>query len=173
MKLIVSLLILFNLSFASSTPTAFKYLLNDNVTLLDFGLYKLELEISKRIDGYSKMFKEMKIYNSDVDVNYDINHNKININIVYFFDTSTTSVNNLIPNAKILCKTTITNIRYIYTTFGITDFFKHQGNFARTDKPDDFDKQIKDNTYINVSMINKPFLECKAKLYGTQIFYSK
>ena len=163
---------------AEPTPTI-KYLMNETVTMLDWGLYKLNKDMSKE-----PLLEGMKPQ-SHISVNYNWEHDKIRIVGTPPFHRFQSE-----KAAQDWCKEFVNNIRtffgvdpstgevratsptYIYT------YFVHQG-FKKKNQPknlgEDLDRlvEIVATALVSVEIEKTMVIRCTAPLLGSEIFLSE
>lgn len=172
MKKILGLL--FSASLLWSAPsTSFAYLMNEPISMLDWGIYKTE----KLFKGWSAegISKNEIMTDSYTSVDYDWNNDTLNLNMNFYLSNKINDT-----RAKNICKKTLMKFREEWVTYLLAPLFHHKG-FTRKNKPENLDKEIMDRVYYTISIrtskTNKAPYEAKMTCEGfyndNKVMFSK
>lgn len=157
----------------AETNNVTKYLLNEPVTLLDFGMHELNTHLENNKP------KQVELVVAD----YDVNENLIKINAIYsVFDNKLESI----ESAKSWCISTIESIklslgyrpkdgRQLGKGWSIASFFTHH-NYNSTSEPKNLKESLEGATVISARTEvkgQKDELVCESKLKQKHILFSK
>jgi hypothetical protein len=175
---------IFLLVFSTCSPYGYaepssvvEYLMDDPVTMLDWGLYRVEERTS------SMQFKNL--VNSNSFAYYSWNKNRITVGFGVYPSNGSLPAN----LAEETCEAVTMEVRNRFGTntkksfrevVGIAKFFDHAG-FEHNDKPAKFMQEIENITNINVavfaskmdSLDGSPAVRCESPLMGQEIFILK
>jgi hypothetical protein len=174
-KYILSLLIASNL--LADPSKVFSYLMDEPVSLLDIGIYKMSKQLEDWDMKLSKDIEKLTYVNSYSQ--YLWNDNTLLVTRSVGVDDS--------YNAKTLCKYVINNTKYFFNVdnnatrdkgyAGIgTKWFSHNG-YSNNKRPKELDNLIEKRTkvrvYINSKMKNKKIIQtqCQAFLLSKEISF--
>lgn len=154
---------------AAEPNQSVKFLMNQPVSLLDFGIYRLEKDLKK-------IKKELALYHAlpfDIAVNYDWENNKILIRLTYGYERN--------PPRKTIQKGVRHVIKQIRGFLGVdpkgkvfhkrgfskaADYFSHQGYIIQN-RPEALEKDIDEMIVLNVVYSVQNFsriFECRQAL---------
>ncbi len=170
MRILLVLMILMTPFNTFAEPnSSIKYLMTDKVSMLDWGLYKLENSL-KGLD--SKVLGLTDHPSWCVEYDWDKNTIKITCS-VYMED-------NISINQKATCLSVIKNIKILYGSgySDISNFFQHNA-FTKKDEPKTLVKDLQTMTTINVQIyvIKNDTLRCKkecsctSRLMEDEVFF--
>lgn len=187
--IILILLSLSSVSYSEPTPTL-QYLINEPVSMLDWGLFQLNNKLNEISVGYDDG-KKFKTITLNTIVLYNFEKNTIIINshpkeLYYVIDGK--------KNAKQLCKDIATNIRAtlvispnppfesFFSILLIDTLFSHRG-YTKSDRPKDTAIELMDimEIYTSLSYREKddnmqekaPQIKCKSPLKSNETYYSE
>jgi len=168
MKLILSILLLG--TFAIAEPSkAFKYLMNEPVSMLDFGIYRLEHELRTNKPKL-EIANNKYISSSNFIVHYNWNSNKIKVG-----GNIELSIKDKII-AKDICKNYIKElkqtIKFIFL-INHDDYFVHSG-YTNNKKPENLIQEIQNNIIYQVNvdlMIEKSKASKKGLTFPEDLSY--
>ncbi len=157
---------------AGPTPSM-SYLMNEPASLLDMGMFKLNMHLS------NSLFRDST--GTVLKVNYDFDENRITIGIVSFKEVSN------IDKGKEYCREIIDNIKlallvnpntgapFVSDVPGILQiFFSHEGFYKKKNQPKNLYSDLDKLTDIGVVVgieDNKTSLTCKSPLLSKEIMY--
>jgi len=182
--LFVALFGLASISHAEPSPSV-RYLMNEPVTLFDWGIIRLYEYLDEYTTHYLKTNSVQDIYST---VTYDASRNNI---IIFFVVTrhaeqaneSPASVNS---SSRVICKTITQTLRrefltdrdkYVRRSSGIYRFFGHIGFKGKKEPIGSFD-EIEKITFINVSVYSEKdpgrlILHSESPLMGKEILFGE
>ena len=157
-------------AFAEPSPTV-RYLMNEPVTMLEWGLYNL----GKRVQGF-RNFEGFDLFTSSAMYNWETNRIVLILSII----PRSASLKK-IPAMEI-CKQATQDIRLRFLSrgddrtralFGISRFFEHEG-FKSTKEPKNFMEEIENITNIRIHVVKEPdfatLSECESPYRGEEVF---
>jgi hypothetical protein len=177
-KIVCLLLILMSGKALSEPSKSVAYLMNDALTMFDWGLYKIEEKLG------SMEFKELDLnFRNYGRAEYDWDSNRINLTVTIYPNYS--SLQKL--GASQICKTGLFKMKEYFgygmeaqfrELFGINTYFDHKG-FVNKSKPETFEQDIENITKLTIqvyaSKTNKPQFakqaECTSKLLEKDIYF--
>ena len=182
-KVIVFFVIVFFISVpnVSGEPSkTIQYLMNEPVSMFDWGIYKLEKYFSNRIDIYSKNKKNIDIAFYSAEVEYEWENNRIVLFSMIDYKGKKLSID----KEKAYCKEFINYIKNILyaskkekwrKSLGISSYFTHN-TFSKSNKPSQFVNNIENITKIivyvkHVDEIHANYIKSKSKLLENSIYY--
>lgn len=178
MKKVIGLLILLSTQLSAEPSTTAKYIMNDSLSMFEWGLYQIEDSLSE------KKFKELDlIFRTITDTKYDWDSNQIKISMTIY--PSFEKLNSI--GEKDACRTALTDIKQhfgfgydkeIRSFLSISRHFKHKG-FINKSEPksfmDDIENMVKVTVNIYGSKNNKPNFSnkatCTSKLLEKDIYF--
>lgn len=182
--LLVVLLAPVSISHAEPSPSVL-YLMNEPVTLFDWGIIRLYEYLDEYTTHYLKTNSVQDIYST---VSYDSPRNNIVISLVVtrHAEQSDESPASVKSSAREICKTITQTLRrefltdrdrYVRRSSGIYRFFGHIG-FKGTDEPVGAFDEIEKITVINVSVYNEKdpgrlILHSESPLMGQEILFGE
>jgi hypothetical protein len=130
-----------------------KYLMNEPVTMFDWGLYRLSAFAKLIAIGQSRRGEGKVIV---TNVGYNWSKNRINITIAVYPNADSLKKHNLRDLCTTVVKKYKTALGYKDTgrykkMFGIQRFFKHEG-FKKNNEPKGLTEDLDNITYINVKI---------------------
>jgi hypothetical protein len=178
------LFIVVGISKAEPTPTI-SYLMKTPVSMLDFGIFKLEKELDEWAD---RIFGDARIVNNRplTKVEYLYSSNRIKIKLSYTF-TGEKAEKDI---QKVDVKSEIIRVlkRLKFLKFGLSlktqkpvkdycstidRFFSHQG-YVLKNEPKNLGKELDQITKIYVELWNgKDWVKCKSPLIGNKVYWEK
>lgn len=177
-----------NINNVYSEPSkTFSYLMNDPVTMLDFGMHKIEKELTDMhpinpTDLVHSILNNGKI----VDVNYSWETNKLNLKYIFYLKKEALKKKAAVD----YCKLATNEIRgYFGANYegefarelreigSISKYFRHSG-FSSKNTPDNFMDEIENSTIISISIRSNPQnktpfesqAECESPLLSNDTF---
>jgi hypothetical protein len=182
-SLLVVLFILFSVNVSMAEPTAnIKYLLSDSVSMMDFGLYKIENKLEKELDNPDRYGLNRETIVSVVSI-YDWDKNRIIISVHVRKATSQ-------EQAKRWCKTIVTLVKTnlnvnpdtgeafsLFKNSGALYFwfFNHAG-YTKKSEPKELYKELDNITVIDVEFEiegMKDLFKCETPLLSNKIMYQE
>ncbi len=153
-----------SLIFAAPSPTM-QYLINEPLSMLDMGLYKLETYLNKGMKGHFSSSEELstKLIRTTADLDYNYSKDMI---VVHHFFTIDSQADEM--SCKKIIKATKSAINLeIWTAF------KHNG-FIRNSEPKSLLDDVKNKIYIKayVTGTNKK-INCESYLVEETILFPK
>jgi hypothetical protein len=178
MILVVSVFLFVNVSMAEAEPTSnMHYLMNDSVSMLDWGLF----QVNHDLEGYIDIKNEIKdAIGFITNVSYDWEENRIIIRLMLEGASSK-------EQAKEWCKILVNKTRRIFDinpdtgkpsmekTSTLYTCFTHT-EFKRKLEPEGLSKELDNITVIKVQALIKDFkgvATCQAPLLGTSIMFEE
>lgn len=168
-SIICLFIMVFSVSIVHSEPSkTIKYLMNEPLTMFEWGMYRLEIDINEYLgslieqnvdsDKSKKETLESIMGFSDfyTKASYNWNKNRITIRIVLINKDENLSI----PSRKELCKKYSDSIKkHFYSTddkelrkeYGISKFFNHT-HFIKNNKPDEFQDEIENIVQIRIDI---------------------
>lgn len=146
----VSFLIVFAMSSPvfSEPSTTFRHLLTEPVSMLDWGVYRLEAAL-KDIEFENL---DNQLHNRYSNAGYDWDRNRLEIHYALYLNKASSDVD----TAKEACSRITERLRMVWgnqlpIASNIASFFEHSG-FTSKNKPDDFSNEIQGSTYIEIEI---------------------
>ena len=149
-----------------------KYLINEPVTMLDWGLHRLNNILEKR---------ELSAFDAAMAMNYDWETNRFKVIVAAAFKATTE------PTAKSLCKNAIGEIKQSFFVDHETgkpmvagfsnmgSFFSHSG-FKTGETPVDVGRKLERITFVEVHVPlsqKGQKLVCRSDLLSTEVFFGE
>jgi hypothetical protein len=188
-KVVFFILLLFPaVCFAEPTPTV-RYLMEEKLSIFDAGM----IELNKIVEGFCEFYKDIivsyfpdlsKTFPTTGSSTYVWDENKIIISIVIVLDKKPTDEKILKEFSKMIFEALQTNFlidkrtgKPINPIFdNISELFSHQG-YQKKNEPSTLQSDLHNIIYVTLAYgINNSyaiFFKANAKLYGTEIFFSK
>jgi len=188
-KLVIFIVLLFpTVCFAEPTPTV-RYLMEEKLSLFDAGM----IELNKVVEGFCEYYKDIivsefpelsKVFPTTGSSTYVWDENKIVISILIVLDKKPTDEKRLKDFSKTIFEALQTNFiidnktgKPINPIFdNISELFSHQG-YQKKNEPSTLQADLHNIMYVTLAYaINNPqntFFKANAKLYGTEMFFSK
>lgn len=177
-KMLLTLLLFMATSAYGEPSGTFRYLMNEPLTLLEWGLYRLE-----KYTGTMK-FEELDLIKVNSSVGYDWDKNRLQLGFVVYPKHMSLE---LTP-AKELCGKMLLGIRSgfsaefgdnIRDVMGISRFFERE-SFQSKSRPKSLMKDIENATVLQVhvytSLTDKPpyrrVVHCEGSLMGEKVMFS-
>lgn len=170
-------LILITVSFLTHAEPSrtFSYLMNEPLTLFEWGMYRLE--------KYTSLvkFKDLDLITSNSNTSYDWEKNRLLIEVRVFLKYGSLKK---MPSNEV-CKNATNEIREAFSTqypkeirkiTGISKFFEHEG-FVNNSKPNNLMEEVENSTNISIRVLASktdtvPFdskVSCESPLMGTDV----
>ena len=181
-KVIFTILLILIPTYIYSEPSKpFQYLMDDKLTMLDWGLHRLGEKVNE-MD-----FEEYSLINDTSFVNYNWDNNRLELFIIVYPKNK----NVIDGKEKLLCKEITNKVRRYFLTertdawrdiLGVSSNFRHKIGQIESNQPRNFRDEIENATIINVNIMSraalakddtlyKSIINCESPLMGKKILF--